>query len=99
MNVRKYLSLFIAAFILILMAVANPGENSFKKFVKEQLAKRKFSEKDIENSLIYIRSSNYFLFSEYNIQINDSGVPTESKYLGVFGGFFSVNNTTINDSQ
>ncbi len=90
MNIRKYLPGIILFAILGVMALTNPGEEKFKAFVKKQLLQQKFTEKDIENTLLFQNSTNYIIFSNYEFQVKDSGVPMQGKYLGVLGVFYSL---------
>jgi len=90
---------YIITGILLIMLITNPGEAHFKSFVRTQLGKRNFPDKDIEASLLNIKTKNYILFSQYTFRINDYGVPMEGNYIGVFRLFLSVGNFTVEESQ
>jgi len=90
MNIRKYLPGIILFTILGIMALTNPGEEKFKEFVKKQLLQHKFTERDIENTLLFQKPTNYIIFSNFEFQVKDSGVLMQGKYLGVFGVFYSL---------
>jgi hypothetical protein len=87
---RRNLPGIIIITILIVMAILNPREAQFKDFVIRQLTQHKFPQKDIEEKLQQWKTANYIIFSNYEFEINDSGVPTQGKYLGVLGGFYSL---------
>lgn len=89
-EVKKYIPFIFLALLLGVMALSNPGENQFKSFIKAQLTKKKFTDKDLENNLEYSKTGNYIIFSQYNFQIIDYGVPMEGNYIGVFGGFIPL---------
>jgi len=97
--VKKYLPFIILIVLLGIMTATNPGENHFKSFVKEQLSKKQFTQKDLENNLTCEKTGNYIIFSQYSFQINDYGVPMSGNYIGMFGFFFSVGNYTTMQDQ
>jgi len=85
--------------ILFIMVITNPGPDHFKSYIKAQLIKRKFSQEDIKESLTYIKTANYIMFSQYSFTIKDYGVPMEGNYIGAFECFISVGSFTANDEQ
>ncbi len=81
------------------MFLTNPKQEQFKAFAITQLSKHKFSEKDLENNLVYRKTADYIFFSTYIFEINDYGIPMQGKYIGVLGGFYSLGSFTTNESQ
>jgi len=96
---RKYIPILITMGIAVLMFITNPGEKHFKSFLKKQLVKRNFPEKDIEESIRDTKITDYILFSQYNFKIKDYNVPMEGSYIGAFNFFISVGNFTVDDSE
>ena len=96
---RKYLPAIIVFSLLVIMAVTNPGQESFKSFLIKQLTNHKFTEKDLEDNLKYDKTSNFLIFSNYSFSVKDYGVTMQGKYLGIFGFFFSVDGYSADGTE
>ena len=94
---KKHIPLLVTLVLLAFMAITNPGAESFNSFAKKQLIKHNFNEQYVTDSLITIRMANYIILSKYQFRINDSGVPMEGNYVGIFGCFIEVGDFTINE--
>ena len=99
MNIRKYIPAIVIFGIMAIMALTNPGEERFRNFAKKQLMQHGFTEKDLESKLACEAGHNYIIFTRYAFTIEDSGVPIQGRYLGVFGSFFSISGYTPEESQ
>lgn len=99
MNIRKYIPAIIILAIACIMVITNPGEEHFKSHMKQMLLQQKFTQADLDNKLTMHKTYDYIIFSGYEFQIVDAGVPVQGKYLGIFGGFYSIGGYTPDESQ
>ena len=96
---KKYIPILVIMGVTVLMFITNPGEKHFKSYLKKQLIKRNFPEKDIEESITNTKVKDYILFSQYSFKIKDYNVPMEGSYIGAFDFFISVGDFTVDDSE
>jgi len=99
MKIRKYIPAIVIFSLMVIMAITNPSESSFRAFATKQLMQHGFTEKDLETKLACEAGHNYIIFTRYAFTIDDSGVPIQGRYLGIFGCFFSISGYTSDGSQ
>ena len=98
----KAISFILLIIVIVVLAMTNPVTDDFKEYIEDRIESQNNSGSGIEGVLRDIFAGplsdlvaqnttreNYFIFSVYNIPINEK----DNSFLGIAGHFFPLDET------